>query len=58
MNPTPHEAMLIAYVQREINRGKTEIVIPESLLAGVRKEVLDEIVRLCKLNGVEIVGLH
>ncbi len=58
MNPTPEEAILIAYVQGEINSGKTRIVIPESLLAGVRKEVIVEIVRLCKLNGVEIAGLY
>ena len=58
MNPTREEVMLLAYVQGEINSGKTKIIIPGSLLVDVRKEVLDEIVHLCKLNGVEIVGLH
>lgn len=51
----PANAELLAYVQRLINSGKTQIELPADLLANATEEVLDEARRLCKLCGVKIV---
>jgi len=48
------EEVLLNYVRKELNSGKTKITIPASLLSGVRDDVLIEIGRLCKLNGVSV----
>ncbi len=48
------EDVLLKYVRKELNSGKTKINIPVSLLSGVSDDVLIEIRRLCKLNGVSV----
>jgi hypothetical protein len=48
------EDVLLNYVRKELNRGKTKIDIPAPILTGVSDEVLIEIRRLCKLNGVSV----
>ena len=49
---------LINYVNRAINSGAKEISIPASLLAGASKEAVEEVRRLCKLCGVNIVNIN
>ncbi len=49
-----NEEVLLSFVNREINSGKTTITIPASLLISVSDEFLAEIKRLCKLNGVSV----
>ena len=45
---------LIEYVNREINTGKTEVVVPYSLVQGASQAEITEVRRLCKLAGVTI----
>lgn len=45
---------LINWVQRQINTGATRIMVPGHLVAGASDEALEEIRRLCKLNGVAV----
>ena len=51
----PSDVELLAYVQRLINSGKTQIELPADLVANASQEALDEMRRLCKLSGVKIV---
>ncbi len=51
---TREELLLFQYVNSEINSGKKEIAIPKALLHNVRREIFEEIIRLCKLNGVRV----
>ncbi len=53
-NYSYYDKILIEFVQKEINKGKTKIVIPEYLIRNPSNKVLVEIKRLCKLNNVEI----
>lgn len=48
------EEVLLNFVKKELNSGKTKIIIPSSLLMNLSDEVLVEIRRLCKLNGVTV----
>jgi len=45
---------LINFVEKQLNAGKTIIRIPSWMLDDVSKEVIQEVRRLCKLNGAEI----
>jgi hypothetical protein len=45
---------LIELVQRQLNSGATTVFLPAYLAADASDEVLDEIYRLCKLNGVTV----
>lgn len=45
---------LIDWVQRQINTGATSIAIPGFLVIGASNEVLEEVRRLCMLNGVSV----
>ena len=51
---TREEILLFQYVNSEINSGKREIAIPKALLHNVRREIFEEIMRLCKINGVSV----
>ncbi len=48
------DQQLMEYVQEMINTGKTQITLPGHLLENASEEALDEVRRLCKLNGVEL----
>jgi len=45
---------LIDWVQRQINSGAKQIVLPGFLVTGASNETLEEIRRLCMLNGVSV----
>lgn len=49
------ELALIRYVDRMIRTGARQVEVPERLVVGVSAEALDEVRRLCKINGVKIV---
>jgi hypothetical protein len=49
-----NDAMLIDYVRRMINAGARKIVIPMYLMQHASHEALNEIRRLCTLNGLEL----
>ena len=51
---TPEEIALASYVNREINSGKRRIAIPKEMLFNVRRDIFEEILRLCKLNDVSV----
>jgi hypothetical protein len=53
-NMNSNDVMLIDYVRRMINAGARKIVIPMYLMQHASHEALDEIRRLCKLNGLEL----
>lgn len=48
------EEVLFNYVRKQLNSGKTKIVIPASLLTDVSDEVLTEVRRWCDLNDASI----
>jgi hypothetical protein len=52
-NMNSNNAMLIDYVRRMINAGARKVVIPMYLMQHASHEALDEIRRLCQLNGLE-----
>lgn len=54
MNSTNADRELIAWVQRQINSGSRRIVVPGNLLTNASEMVVEEVRRLCKLNGVTI----
>lgn len=45
---------LIEWVQRQINSGATRNVLPCHLMANASEKGLEEVRRLCKLNGVSV----
>jgi hypothetical protein len=45
---------LIEWVQRQINSGATRIALPGHLVANASDEALEEVRRLCRLNGVSV----
>jgi hypothetical protein len=45
---------LTEWVQRQINTGSTQIVLPGPLVANASHEALEEVRRLCRLNGVSV----
>ena len=49
------DAMLLAYIQRLINSGRTQIELPGDLVANATGQALGEVRRLRKLCGVKIV---
>ena len=51
----PSDAMLLAYVQRLVHSGRTQIELPGEMVAEASKEALEEVRQLCKLCGVKIV---
>jgi len=51
---TNTDGELVDFVQRQIDSGATRIVLPGHLVANASEEVLEEIRRLCKLNGVSV----
>jgi len=46
---------LLNWLNREINTGKTKIVVPAYLLENITPEGVAEAQRLAKLNGCELV---
>ncbi|MFW6148098.1 MAG: hypothetical protein ACOC6B_06890 [Thermodesulfobacteriota bacterium] len=46
---------LLNWLNREINTGKTKIVVPAYLLENTTPDVLAEARRLAKLNGCELL---
>jgi len=55
---TTEEIALIEYVNTQINMGKRKIVVPAELLKNVRESAKEEVIRLCKLNGVKIEVIY
>ncbi len=55
MKENYYDRILVEFVQKEINKGKTKIVIPEYLIRNASNEILVEIKRLCKLANAEII---
>ncbi len=49
-----NEETLLNFVRKELNSGKTKIVIPSMLILNVSDEVLIEIKRWCNMNGVTV----
>ena len=45
---------LIEWVQRQINTGARRIVLPGHLVANASDTALEEVRRLCKMNGMSI----
>lgn len=45
---------LIERVERQINTGARRIVVPGNLLTNASDAVIEEVRRLCKLNGVNV----
>jgi hypothetical protein len=45
---------LVDWVQRQINTGATRIVVPGHLVAEASNVALEEVRRLCKLNGASM----
>lgn len=45
---------LIDWVQQQINTGARRIVVPGYLLTNASEAVVEEVRRLCKLNGVSV----
>lgn len=54
MSTTNADWKFVEWVQRQINTGTRRIVIPGSLLLGASEETVEEVRRLCKLNGVSV----
>jgi len=54
MNATNADRELIDWVQRQINTGARRIVVPGHLLTNASEEIIEEVRRLCQLNGVSI----
>jgi hypothetical protein len=48
------ESELIRIVQQQINSGSRRVFLPGHLVNAASEAVLDEIRRLCKLNGVAV----
>lgn len=44
---------LLEYVNKAINSGCKSFGLPTSLLQSASKEAIEEVRRLCKINGVE-----
>jgi len=51
---TSADERIINFVGKQLNIGKIIVRIPSWMLDDVSKEVIQEIRRLCKLNGAEI----
>ena len=51
---TNADAQLVDLVQRQINRGTRYVILPADLVAAASEVALDEIRRLCKLNGASV----
>jgi hypothetical protein len=54
MTTSDADRKLIDLVQQQINSGSRQIVLPGHLVNAASEAVLDEIRRLCKLNGVSV----
>ncbi len=54
MSSTNTDRELIDWVQRQINTGTRRIVVPGHLLTNASEEVIEEVRRLCRLNGVSV----
>jgi len=54
MNTTNADRNLINWVQREINTGSRRIMVPGYLLINASEAVIEEMRRLCRLNGVSV----
>ncbi|MCG3148299.1 MAG: hypothetical protein PCFJNLEI_01742 [Verrucomicrobiae bacterium] len=54
MTYTDADSELIRLTQLQINTGATRIKLPRHLVEQVSNEVIVEIRRLCKLNGVTV----
>jgi len=54
MSSTNTDRELIDWVQRQINTGTRRIVVPGRLLTNASEEVIEEVRRLCRLNGVSV----
>jgi hypothetical protein len=54
MTYTDADSELIRLTQLQINTGATRVKLPGHLVARVSNEVIEEIRRLCKLNGVTV----
>ena len=53
----PSDVILLAYVQRLIRQGRTQIELPADLVTEASKEAIEEVRQLCKLCGVKIVAV-
>lgn len=54
MNTSNTDRELVAWVQRQINTGARRIIVPGDLLTNASRETVEEVRRLCQLNGVSI----
>lgn len=54
MSPTNADIELIAWVQQQINSGSRRIVVSSYLLTNAGEATIEEVRRLCKLNGVSV----
>lgn len=48
------ESELIRVVQQQIDSGRTHVILPGHLVANASDGALEEVRRLCKLNGVSV----
>ena len=48
------DAQLVELVQQQLNRGTRHVILPADLVAAASEVALDEIRRLCKLNGASV----
>lgn len=54
MHENDQDRALIDFVNRCINEGRRGITLPGSLVANASFDALDEVRRLCRLNGVTL----
>lgn len=46
---------LLAFIEKEMRKGKKEIKIPDALLSEASEKAIQEAKRLCKLNNVVLL---